>query len=184
MHLRASCRPLNHRTWSRTSVRTGTALPTMSDESPSFENADAAPASPDAPLPSCDSVLEVAPPPATGAALSSESMPGTAVAICEKSSGVSRDFATPNSAPAAPAACSGVAPISFDSAPTSSGLALAAAVASGGAACAGLAAAWGTARAREAHRDEDKIPRQVCRVMGTSVENHLTKSRDLRAAAR
>jgi hypothetical protein len=36
-------------------------------------------------------------------------------------------LATPNSAPAAPAACSGVPPISFDSAETSSGLALAAA---------------------------------------------------------
>src|SRR5688572_2294497 len=105
-------------------VSTGTALLTMSGESPSFENAFAAFTSPPASPPNGDNV------PPTGAALSSESMPGTAVAICEKSLGLRRDFATPNSAPAAPAACSGVEPISFDSAPTSSGLALAAAAAS------------------------------------------------------
>ena len=54
-------------------------------------------------------------------------MPGTALAIFENSSALSLDFATPNSAPAAPAACSGVPPISFESALTSSGLAFAAA---------------------------------------------------------
>src|SRR6187551_700311 len=122
-------------------VRTGTALLTMSGESPSFENCDAALARPLAPPPSCDSAPDVAPPPADGAALSNESIPGTAVAICENSSGLRRDFATPNNVPAAPAACSGVAPISFESAPISSGFALAAAVASAVApACGELAA--------------------------------------------
>src|SRR5688572_13430476 len=116
-------------------VRNGTALLTMSGESPSFENEDAAPANPPpapanppAPPARSDSPRDV--PPSDGAALSSESIPGTAVAICENSSALRRDFATPNSVPAAPAACSGVAPISFDSAPTNSGFALTAAVAS------------------------------------------------------
>jgi hypothetical protein len=154
-------------------VSTGTALLTMSGESPSFENADAALANPLAPPPSGDSVLEAAPPLEDGAALSSESIPGTAVAICEKSSALRRDFATPKSVPAAPAACSGVALISFESAPISSGLALAAAVASADAApaCAGLAAAWGTLALEKHIATRTTIPRQACRVMGTSVEN-------------
>src|SRR6185436_3002863 len=109
-------------------VRIGTALLTSSGFSPSFENADAAAASPAADPPSCDSAPDVPTAlPAAGAALSSVAMPGTALDTCENSSGFRRDFASEKSAPAAPADCSGVAASSFDSAPTSSGLAFAAA---------------------------------------------------------
>jgi len=109
-------------------VRIGTALLTSSGFSPSFENADAATASPAADPPSCDSAPDVPTAlPAAGAALSSVAMPGTAPDTCENSSGFRRDFASEKSAPAAPADCSGVAASSFDSAPTSSGLAFAAA---------------------------------------------------------
>src|SRR4029078_10083641 len=103
-------------------VRTGTALLTSSGFSPSFENADAAPASPAADPPSCDSAPTMpTSPPAAGAALSSVAMPGTAPDTCENSSGFRRDFASEKSAPAAPADCSRVAASSFDNAPTSSG---------------------------------------------------------------
>src|SRR5262245_32852295 len=110
-------------------VRTGMALLTMSGFRPSLVNADAAPASPPA-APATPPAVPATPAAAAGAALSNESMPGTALAIFVNSSAFSLDFATPNSAPAAPAACSGVPPISFDSAVTSSGLAFAAATAS------------------------------------------------------
>src|SRR5262245_55302911 len=62
-------------------------------------------------------------PPAAGAAFNSRSIPGTAFATWENSLGAIFDLATPNNAPAAPADCSGVEPISFDNAATSSGLA-------------------------------------------------------------
>src|SRR3954469_14580523 len=113
-------------------VSTGIALETSSGLRPSLVNADAALASPPADFVIWDSALAapdvpaVPVVPAAGAAFSSEVMPGTALATCEKSAGFKRDFATPNRAPAAPAACSGVDPISLDSAPTSSGLAAAA----------------------------------------------------------
>src|SRR5262245_44637344 len=117
-------------------VRTGTALATNSGLSPSFENALAAFASPLADPASCARPEVPTAPPRAGAALSSMSMPGTAADTCENSSGFRRDFATPNKAPAAPAAWGGVAPISFESAPTRSGLAFAAADAAAVAACA------------------------------------------------
>src|SRR3954452_851647 len=84
-------------------VSTGIALATMSGFRPSFENAAAAFASPPADPAICDSMPDVPTAPPEGAALSSELMPGTAFATCENSSGLSRDFATPNNAPAAPA---------------------------------------------------------------------------------
>src|SRR4030095_4594648 len=107
-------------------------------------------------------------------ALSSEPIPGTALDTCENSSGFRRVLARPNSAPAAPAACSGVAPNSFESCPTSSGLALAAATASAVAAGT-FAASWagedvcafstGAAATRSA---KHTIPKQLLRVMATS----------------
>src|SRR6185436_6790715 len=63
-----------------------------------------------------------------GAAASNASMPGTAFATCAKSSGARRDLAIPKRAPAAAAACSGVAWSSFASPFTSSGLLLTAVV--------------------------------------------------------
>src|SRR4029079_7661415 len=90
------------------------------------QTAAAAPARPaDAPA-SCDRPPAAPALPVAGAALSNADIPGTAFDTWENSSGLSWDCATPNSAPAAPAACSGVAFSSFDSAPTSSGLAFAA----------------------------------------------------------
>ena len=122
-------------------VSTGTAFATMSGLSPSFENALAALARPAAEPAICDNAPAVPTAAlAAGAALSSESMPGTALLTCENSSALRRDFATPNNAPAAPAACSGVEPISFESSFTRSGLALTAAAASSVAAGAFFAA--------------------------------------------
>jgi phosphatidylglycerol:prolipoprotein diacylglycerol transferase len=133
-------------------VSTGTALPTRSGFSPSLENADAALArSADPLVPVAFDTAPIAapagPPPVEGAALSNASIPGTALDTCENSSALRRDFATPNNAPAAPAACSGVAPISFDSASTSTGLAFTAAAASLSSpfACVGLCAEAGGA---------------------------------------
>src|SRR3954470_11913392 len=78
-------------------VRMGMALATRSGLSPSFENADAAAASPPAAPAMFDSELRpLVPtaPPAGGAALSSMFIPGTAFATCEKSFVLRRDFAT------------------------------------------------------------------------------------------
>src|SRR5262245_4778037 len=89
-------------------VRIGTALATSSGFSPSFWKADAAPANPLAIPAACDKAPAVptAPlvadgAPIAGAAPSNMSMPGTALDRLENSSALSRDFATPNSAPAA-----------------------------------------------------------------------------------
>src|SRR4029453_7019157 len=64
-------------------VRTGIALLTISGLSPSFVNADAAPASPPVDPPNCDNapVALPRPPLGAGAAPRRESMPGTAFAI-------------------------------------------------------------------------------------------------------
>src|SRR5262245_35908270 len=105
-------------------VSTGTAFDTSPGSRPSLENALAADARP--------AIFPIMPdvpvaPLAAGAALSNRSMPGTADETVEKSLAARRDLATPRSAPAAPAACSGVLPISLASELTRSGLALAAA---------------------------------------------------------
>src|SRR5262245_59783482 len=62
---------------------TGTALLTISGLSPSFENAAAALARPPAEPPRPATAPSAPPPPAAGAALSNESIPGTALATCE-----------------------------------------------------------------------------------------------------
>src|SRR5262245_14489987 len=79
-------------------------------------------------------------------------MPGTALLTCEKSAGESLDFANPNSVPAAPAARSGDAPISFESSLMSAGLAFAASAAKPAApACAAATPALRARRANVAH---------------------------------
>src|SRR4051812_26285323 len=85
-------------------VSTGIALATMSGLGRIYETGGGAFETPPADPAICDSMPDVPTAPPEGAALSSELMPGTAFATCENSSGLSRDFATPNSAPAAPAA--------------------------------------------------------------------------------
>src|SRR5215469_5445626 len=121
-------------------VSTGTNLPTMSGDSPSFWNDCAAEAKPPTPPGKELERLEIpGMPPAfeltDGAAFKKPLMPGTTADILLKSAALKLLLANPKSAPAPPVACEGVTESCLVSAPTSSGLGVFAAVVTAFCAC-------------------------------------------------